>query len=124
MKLHDILVNKKYTSGSLYGYGIFPYWLYVKFIGKPIYKFMRRRKVPVFHSLMAANIIGSGFHVGWFSDGILDIAPFIISLLTMAYTFQTMNNDKPFHAVGGFLFGLGAWTTLGWYLGKICLVVS
>lgn len=59
------LVNKKYTQGSLYGSGIFPFWLYIKFFGKPLYKKARRYHIPAFFSLMIANIPGSLAHVSF-----------------------------------------------------------
>lgn len=98
MKLKHILFNPKYYQGSLYGSGIFPFWLYIAFWGKPVYKFTRRLGFNRYFSLMSANIIGSASHAKFFSNGILDIPTFIISLITMTILFE-IGHRKPKYGV-------------------------
>lgn len=64
--MNKILYNKDYAKGSLYGFGIFPYWLYVKYLGKPIYKYCRRRKFSKYFSLNCAHVFGAAFHASFF----------------------------------------------------------
>lgn len=109
MKLSHIIFNRKYSSGSLYGFGVFPFWLYIAFFGKPIYKLSRKIGLNQFFSLMMANILGSVFHVNFFSSGLYDIPAFIISLFTMASVFWLFNNNRmltvlPIGALGVFLW--------------------
>ena len=51
---------------SLYGAGVFPFWIYIKYFGKPVYKKARKIGLNTYFSLMAANILGSLAHVGFF----------------------------------------------------------
>ena len=89
MKLSKILYNDDYAQNSLYGAGIFPFWLYVKYFGKPVFKFCRRKlKFPMYWAIMAANILGSAAHVGFFIGGFVkSIIPFLISLFIMTSLF-------------------------------------
>ena len=64
--LRRLLYNKKYANGSLYGGGIFPFWLYIKFFGKPVYKFCRRMGMTKYISLTFAHTLGALAHVGFF----------------------------------------------------------
>lgn len=86
--LMPILYNKRYSYRSLYGSGIFPYWLYIKYYGKPAYVFSRKRGLNVYFSLMVANIPGSMFHVSFFKDGTLsELLWFVISLVIFTSLF-------------------------------------
>jgi len=84
-----ILFNRRYAKGSLYGGGIFPFWLYIKFYGKPSYRFSRKLGLNKFMSLMVTNIPGSLFHIGFFLDGLTlgNIIGFIISIVIFPYIF-------------------------------------
>ena len=79
--LLTILYNKKYRKGSLYGAGIFPFWIYIKFFGKPVYKLCRRIGINRFFSLMGANVLGSLSHVGFFSTFDLKTVVYFIGSL-------------------------------------------
>lgn len=59
-----ILYNKKYGGNVLYGGGIFPFWLYLKFFGRPVYKFCRKKlNLPPFIALSMAHTLGGVAHV-------------------------------------------------------------
>jgi hypothetical protein len=88
-KFKTLMFNPAYTQGSLYGAGLFPCWLYIKYFGKPMYVRARRLGCNKYFSLMAANILGSGFHVDWFNNGWEDVIPFIASLIIFT-TFMTI----------------------------------
>lgn len=48
---------------SLYGSGVFPFWLYIKFFGKPVYKFARKKlKLNVYFSINCAHVLGAFIH--------------------------------------------------------------
>jgi hypothetical protein len=47
----------------VYGGGLPPFKQYVDYIGKPLYKFGRRRGLPEFGALAVANIPGSCWHI-------------------------------------------------------------
>jgi hypothetical protein len=114
MKIKHLLFNPKYFSGSLYGVGVFPFWLYIAFYGKPVYRFSRKRlNLSRFFSLMMANIPGSAFHVGFFKHGWTDVVGFVISLVTMTWTFTFMHQKRPLLGTGVFLIGLMAWSSVG-----------
>ena len=90
MKIKNILFNKQYAKGSLYGVGVFPFWIYIKYFGKPVFKFCRRKlKLPRYWSIMASNILGSVAHVGFFLDGfnLKYIILFVGSLFIMTSLF-------------------------------------
>ena len=73
---------------SLYGAGVFPFWIYVKYFGKPVYKKARKFGINTYFSLMFANILGSLAHVNFFINGeFKDIIYFVISLLICATVF-------------------------------------
>jgi hypothetical protein len=107
--IKGILVNKKYSRGSLYGAGIFPFWLYIKFFGKPVYLFSRKLGMNKYFSLMMANILGSAFHVNFFESGVIDFIPFFISLFSCAGCFYLFNVKKPFLAFAIFMAGFCLW---------------
>ena len=92
-RLVSALFNKKYCRGSLYGAGIFPFWLYIKFFGKPVYKMARKKGLNVYFSIMCANVLGSAFHVKFFiHQKPLSWVCFLLSLLfftTFFYVFHT-----------------------------------
>ena len=54
---------------SLYGAGVFPFWIYIKYFGKPVYKKARKIGANTYFSLMSANILGSLAHVNFFING-------------------------------------------------------
>lgn len=108
-----ILFNKKYTKGSLYGAGVFPFWLYIKFFGSPVYKFCRKRGLPEIPSLMGANILGSCFHVSFFASGFRDVPAFFISLITMALIFHFMHMKKILTSL--IIATIGIWGIAGSY---------
>lgn len=107
--INHILFNPKYAKGSLYGAGIFPFWLYIKFFGKPVYLFSRKLGMNKYFSLMMANIPGSVFHAHFFDSGIIDLIPFIISLFSCAGCFYFFNKKKHFLGFAIFIIGLFSW---------------
>lgn len=108
-----ILYNKKYANGSLYGGGVFPFWLYIKFFGNPVYKLCRKRGLSKIPSLMAANIPGSCFHVSFFSSGLRDVPAFIVSLVMMALIFHFLNEGKTLKVM--LVASIGLWGIIGSY---------
>jgi len=93
-RIVNILYHPYYSKGSLYGAGVFPFWLYIKYFGKPVYKFCRKRlKLPKFFSVMASNLLGSAAHVGFFVSGFswALILVFLISLFGMTLLFMGFN---------------------------------
>lgn len=73
---------------SLYGVGVFPFWIYIKYFGKPVYKKARKLGINTYFSLMAANILGSLAHVNFFINGTAStILWFIGSLILFAGIF-------------------------------------
>ena len=63
----NFLYNPNYAgSQSLYGAGIFPFWIYIKYFGKPMYRKARKVGLNKYLSLMIANILGSLAHVKFF----------------------------------------------------------
>ena len=118
MKPMHVLFNPKYSRNSLYGAGVFPFWLYIAFFGKPVYKFSRKLGMNQFFSLMMANILGSVVHVGFFSNGLVEIPAFIISLLTMASGFWFMNKEKRIQAFVVLVIGCVIWTHTTEYVMK------
>jgi hypothetical protein len=119
MKPMHIIFNPKYSRKSLYGAGIFPFWLYIAFFGKPVYKFSRKLGLNQFFSLMMANILGSLCHVTFFANGLIEIPAFIISLFTMASAFWFINKEKHFYAFTILIVGVLAWTNVTSYVVKI-----
>ena len=86
--IRRFLFNKKYSRGSIYGAGVFPFWIYIKFYGKPVYRLSRKLGLNVFFSLMMANILGSAFHVGFFIIAKpMTFVWFIISLIIFTNVF-------------------------------------
>jgi hypothetical protein len=62
----SILYNRKYASNSLHGAGYFPFWIYIKYFGKPVYKLARKAGINIFFSIMASCTLGSLLQVGFF----------------------------------------------------------
>jgi len=118
MKPMHVLFNPKYSRNSLYGAGIFPFWLYIAFFGKPVYKFSRKLGMNQFFSLMMANILGSLCHVTFFANGLVEIPAFIISLLTMASAFWSINKEKHIQAFVVLIVGVVVWTHITTYVAK------
>lgn len=86
--------NPKYRIGSLYGAGVFPFWLYIKFFGVPVYRFSRKLGLNKYFSLVMANILGSLTHVSFFSNGVSDILPFFISLFSCGGVFYLLHRKR------------------------------
>ncbi len=64
------LYNPIYAGrNSIYGASVFPFWIYIKYFGKPVYKKARKLGANTYFSLMAANILGSLAHVRFFING-------------------------------------------------------
>ena len=90
MKVPKWLYREDLNRGSLYGAGVFPFWIYVKYFGKPVFKFCKRKlKFPTYWAIMATNILGSAFHVGFFLGGFTMkmIILFLSSLFIMTSLF-------------------------------------
>jgi len=89
----DIFLNKEYSRGSLYGAGIFPFWIYIKLFGKPFYKIARNLKCNKYFSLMSANLLGSAAHVNFFEkyDSVYTYIGFVGSLFLMTTIFYLFN---------------------------------
>lgn len=88
-KIKNILYNPVYGRvNSLYGAGIFPFWIYIKYYGKPAYKLARRIGLNKYFSLMCANILGSLFHVSFFIKyNTIILCWFFISLILFSGIF-------------------------------------
>lgn len=80
--------------------------------------FSRKLGLNQFFSLMMANILGSVVHVGFFSNGLVEIPAFIISLLTMASGFWLMNKEKQIQAFVVLVIGCVIWTHTTEYVTK------
>lgn len=94
-RLVSILFNKKYCKGSLYGAGIFPFWLYIKFFGKPVYKIARKKGFNVYFSIMCANVLGSASHVNFFIHrNPLSLIYFLLSLLLFTTIFYVFHKRR------------------------------
>lgn len=104
-----IIFNPKYAKGSLYGAGVFPFWIYIKFFGKPVYSFSRKLGMNKYFSLMMANILGSATHVNFFESGVIDFIPFFISLFSCSGCFYLFNVKKPFIGFAVFWAGFLLW---------------
>lgn len=75
-------------KNSLYGAGVFPFSIYIKYFGKPVYKKARKLGANTYFSLMAANILGSLIHVSFFINGTpIKILWFIGSLILFTSLF-------------------------------------
>ncbi len=92
------LYNPKYAGRkSLYGAGIFPFWIYIKYFGKPIYKKARKVGLNTYFSLMAANILGSLSHVKFFLNPKPEsVLYFIWSLILFAGIFYGIHKLRRF----------------------------
>lgn len=88
-----LLYNPAYGGiKSLYGAGIFPFWLYIKYFGRPMYKRGRKLGFNKYFSLMMANILGSLFHVRFFINAdIISIYLFIGSLIIFSGIFYLIH---------------------------------
>ena len=90
----NILYNKKYSKNTLYGGGIFPFWIYSKYFGRPVYKKARKAGINVYFSIMCANILGSLFHVHSFKNMELELVLyFILSLLIFTSIFYAIHKS-------------------------------
>lgn len=86
--LRHAIYNKKYSKGSLYGLGIFPFWLYVKYFGKPVYRLCRKIGLPKYLSFCGAHTLGALFHINFFI--IYDLSTSIILLIASYIIFPPL----------------------------------
>jgi len=90
----SVLYNKKYSKNVLYGGGIFPFWIYLKYFGRPVYKKARKAGINIYFSIMCANVLGSLFHVHFFSRMDLEsVIYFMLSLLICTSLFYGIHKS-------------------------------
>lgn len=84
--MKNIFYNSNYDNKPLYGCGIFPFWIYLKYFGRPVYKFSRKKlKFNVYFSIFNSHFLGAFIHATpfllegkYFSSLIFFISSFII----------------------------------------------
>lgn len=88
-----ILYNKNYANKSIYGAGYFPYWVYVKYFGKPMFKLGKKLKFNTYFSLMLSHILGAVAHSGFFINGFtyLNCSFFIVSMIIFPFIFLNLH---------------------------------